>query len=185
MFDPAAEKLWYFKACTTSTSAGIALLIQDNVKNIRETVFIGTLTGTLKDSGGGTIHNYVMQSYSVGYSEDLEYWDNPASPTTSSTFGTSGSGSMGVIIPTLRDQTCLKSADESASITQTDVSNGNTIFFNDGLPDDDDMNSSDDYGKDFLNDLVSTQVLGIYDLKVSSLFKNTWCTAYTTPSAIS
>ena len=105
------------------------MLIQVFVQNIRETVFAGALTGTLIDSGGGTSNNYVMQSYSVGYSEDLEYWDNPATPTTFSTFGTSGSGPMGVIIPTLRDHTCLKSADESTSITQIDVSNGATISF--------------------------------------------------------
>ena len=123
-----------------------------------------------------------MQSYSVGYSEDLVYWDNPASPTTDTTFGTSGSGPMGVIIPTLPDHTCLKSAAESTSITQTDVSNGATIYFDLFYPDD--LDSEDDYGNNILGDLVSTEPLGIYDLKVSSLNKNTWCTAYTTPSAI-
>ena len=59
MFDSAAEKLWYFKADTKSTSAGIvALLIQDNVQNIRESVFVGTMTGTL--TGGGSTFSDVM-----------------------------------------------------------------------------------------------------------------------------
>ena len=50
MFDPDARKLWYLKADTESTSDGTALLIQDNIDNIRETVFFyDTHTGTLKD----------------------------------------------------------------------------------------------------------------------------------------
>jgi len=46
------------------------------------------------------------------------------------------------------------------------------------------MDGGDDHGESFMGDLVSTDEIGIYDLKVSSLIKNNWCTAYTTPSAI-
>lgn len=95
-----------------------------------------------------------MQSYSVGYSEDLKYWDNPASPGTDSTFGSPGSGPMGVIIPTLRDHTCLKSADESASITQTDIVDGNNIFARVFSPTD--MDGVDDYGFTFTSTQISS-----------------------------
>ena len=113
MFDPDAKKLWYFKTSETK-----ALLIQDNITSIRETVFAGTLTGTLKESSasGGTAHTYIMQSYSVGMSTSLNYWGDPATKSSAATFG-SGLGKMAIIIPTLQDQTCLKSAEEDFTIT--------------------------------------------------------------------
>ena len=111
MFDPDTEKLWYYKTGETK-----ALLIQDNITSIRETVFAGILTGILKESSGGASHNYIMQSYSVGKSTSLDYWGDPATKTPAATFG-SGTGPMAIIIPTLQEQNCLQSAKENFAVT--------------------------------------------------------------------
>ena len=48
----------------------------------------------------------------------------------------------------------MKSADESASITQTDIVNGSTIFADDAF-NPDDMDGEDDYGINFMGDKVN------------------------------
>ena len=72
---------------------------------------------------------------------------------------------MGIIIPTLRDHSCLKSAVESIPIPQADIVNDNTIFAKEFTPED--MDGEDDYSKNFIGDLVSSDLLGIHDLNVA------------------
>ena len=84
-----------------------AYLISDGMNSVRETVFAGDSTGTLNSV------TTIKQSYSVGTADFLE--------TSTSSLGTAGSGSMGVILPTLEEESCLKDFTETLTVEYVDL----------------------------------------------------------------
>ena len=96
--DPENQKLWYSYVEIVGAPTAKAILLHSNVV-IYESIFLGTSTSTI-----GTA-DYIRQSYSVGYSENLSYGGGAATLT-------SAGMRVGVIMPTFREETCTDTSDE-------------------------------------------------------------------------
>jgi len=95
VFDPGSSsspKVWYFKVDLTLTSGTATAVLLFTGINVRESVFVGTDTETINGLS-------IPQSYSAGYAGTLSY--------SGGTFGSDASKPMGILLPSLRKETCL------------------------------------------------------------------------------
>jgi hypothetical protein len=156
----------------TSTSATSILLYTD-IKSIMETVFVSPITGTI----GG--NNYIKKAYSVG-------WNNDLIKSGTTVVNIADSTSQGIVLPTLRDETCLAPAVDSTKImTLTILTSVLSQTLNQDLRstaiDNGDFNKSGTFWAVPMN----TQVIyETYDIKMSEIFTTSWCTTYSTPITI-
>lgn len=140
----------------TQTSAQLIELYRD-IDYVRETVFVGTNTGAIG------AHNYIKQAYSVGWAKYLT--------NSGSTMIGTYSNVMGVVLPSLREETCLLvyDATDTISLTQlasTTLDEGNTGEFN------------------YFSAYQEVKELKMWDLKIDQLFDDSWCTEYTNSGSI-
>ena len=136
-----------------------------------ETVFVSPITGTIGSN------NYIKKAYSVG-------WNNDLIKSGTSLVNIADGTSQGIVLPTLRDETCLApAADATKSMTLTlktlsSLSQTSNEDFKSTTIDNGDLNTSGTYWTVPLN----TQVIyETYDIKMSEMFPTSWCTTYSTP----
>ena len=94
-FDSYKLELWYARFDLEANDFDARLLYSD-IANVQETVFAGVNTSSI--GWFGTI--VLMRSYSVGYAFRLSHSDTV-------TVKDAGSSSMGIVLPTLSEESCL------------------------------------------------------------------------------
>ena len=110
-------------------------------------------------------------------------WTNDIKKGTSILVDIASDTTQGIVLPTLREETCLgPTTDLTKSITMTTMTNSDikedssTDEFEASKIDNGDTDTGDTYFA-----VIYTKLdLKIYDIKTTELFPTSWCTAYST-----
>jgi len=107
-FSSTSKELYYMRCDFTSSSA-TAIRLYTDITNIMETVFVGSSVGTIAGL------SYIKQAYSVGWTNDLKKGGTTFVDIDSS-------HTQGIVLPTLREETCLAPTVLTKTITMTVIS---------------------------------------------------------------